>query len=255
MTSAQFPDLKDTSVFVSGGASGIGAALVEGFAAQGARVAFCDLADGTALADGIENAHGTRPLAVTADVTDIPALQAAIASAERAHGPVTTLVSNAAWDDRHATLDVTEAYWDQNQAVNLKHQFFAAQAVIPGMKEVGGGSIINFSSTSYMLGMGGMASYTAAKSAILGLTRSLARDFGPDHIRVNAVMPGWVLTERQLQNWASPEALDEVANRMCWPDHMAPADMVGPVLFLASDAARLITGQAIVVDGGLVHTG
>jgi len=188
-------------------------------------------------------------------VTDIPALQAAIAEAAHAHGPVTVLVNNAANDLRHKAMEIDEAFWDRDQAVNLKHHFFAAQAVIPGMRAAGGGRIISFSSISYMMGMGDYPSYTTAKAGITGLVRSLARSFGRDNIRVNAVMPGWVLTERQMEMWASPEALDAFQARMCLPNHMTPQDLVGPVLFLASDASTTITGQAIVVDGGVVVTG
>ena len=255
MTAAIFPDLKNASVFVTGGASGIGAALVEGFAAQGARVAFADLLDGTATADAIAARTGNRPLALQTDVTDIPALRTAIATASETHGPVIVLVNNAAWDDRMGALDVDEAYWDRMQAINLKHQFFAAQAVVRGMQAAGGGRIVNFSSISYMMGMGDYPAYTSAKAAITALTRSFAREFGRDNIRVNAVMPGWVLTPRQMELWASPEALDTFQKRMCLPDHLTPEDMVGPVLFLASEASTVMTGQALVVDGGVVVTG
>lgn len=255
MTNAKFPDLEHASVFITGGASGIGAALAEGFAAQGARVAFADILDGSGTADSIEAATGTRPLALQADVTDVAALRDAISTAAGAHGPITVLVNNAAWDDRKGALDVDEAYWDKMQASNLKHQFFAAQAVVPGMQRAGGGRIVNFSSISYMMGMGDYPAYTAAKAAITALTRSFAREFGRDNIRVNAVMPGWVLTERQMQLWATPEALDTLQARMCLPNHLTPADMIGPVLFLASEASTAMTGQALVVDGGVVTTG
>jgi NAD(P)-dependent dehydrogenase (short-subunit alcohol dehydrogenase family) len=255
MTTAIFPDLKEASVFVTGGASGIGAALVEGFAAQGARVAFADLLDGNACADAIADRTGNRPLPLQTDVTDVPALRAAIAEAASVHGPVKVLVNNAAWDDRRGALDVDEAYWDKMQALNLKHQFFAAQAVVPGMQAAGGGRIVNFSSISYMMGMGDYPAYTSAKAAITALTRSFAREFGRDNIRVNAVMPGWVLTPRQMELWASPEALDAFQSKMCLPEHLKPEDMVAPVLFLASEASTVMTGQALVVDGGVVVTG
>ena len=255
MTTALFPDLKNASVFVTGGASGIGAALVEGFAAQGARVAFADILDGNAFADQVADRTGTRPLPLLTDVTDIPALRSAIATAAEAHGPITVLVNNAAWDDRRGALDVDEAYWDKMQSLNLKHQFFAAQAVVPGMQAAGGGRIVNFSSISYMMGMGDYPAYTSAKAAITALTRSFAREFGRHNIRVNAIMPGWVLTPRQLDLWAPPGALDAFAERMCLPEHLTPEDMVGPVLFLASEASTVMTGQALVVDGGVVVTG
>lgn len=255
MTSTVFPDLKGTSVFVTGGASGIGAALVEGFAAQGSRVAFADILDGVGLARDIEARHGIRPLAIQADVTDLASLRKALAQAADAHGPITVLVNNAAWDDRKGALDVDEAYWDKMQSLNLKHQFFASQAVVPGMQAAGGGRIVNFSSISYMMGMGDYPAYTAAKAAITALTRSFAREFGKDRIRVNAIMPGWVLTQRQKELWASPEALKAFVTRMCLPDHLTPEDMVGPVLFLSSEASSVMTGQALVVDGGVVVTG
>jgi galactose dehydrogenase len=255
MTDAIFPDLKDASVFISGGASGIGAALTDGFLGQGAKVAIVDIIDAGEFAARMETRHGRAPFCQTCDVTDIPALQAAIAQAAKAHGPITVLVNNAANDTRHDPLEIDEAYWDRNQAVNLKHQFFAVQAVVPGMKAAGGGRIINLSSTSYMIGMGDLVAYTTAKAGITGMTRSLARAYGPDRIRVNAVMPGWVLTERQLKLWATPENLEAFKERICLPDHMTTDDMVGPVLFLASSASSVITGQAIVVDAGLVMTG
>ncbi|MEQ9039267.1 MAG: SDR family oxidoreductase [Silicimonas sp.] len=255
MTTAVFPDLRQASVFVTGGASGIGAALVQGFAAQGAKVAFADILDGAGTADTIAERTGNRPLPLRADVTDIAALRAAIDQAAQANGTITVLVNNAAWDDRKGALDVDEAYWDRMQAVNLKHQFFAAQAVVPGMQAAGGGRIVNFSSISYMMGMGDYPAYTSAKAGITALTRSFAREFGRDNIRVNAVMPGWVLTPRQMELWASPQALDTFQARMCLPEHLTPEDMVGPVLFLASEASTAMTGQALVVDGGVVVTG
>ena len=165
------------------------------------------------------------------------------------------LVNNAAWDDRKGALDVDEAYWDKMQALNLKHQFFASKAVVPGMQAAGGGRIVNFSSISYMMGMGDYPAYTSAKAGITALTRSFAREFGKDNIRVNAIMPGWVLTPRQMELWASEESLDAFAPKMCLTEHLGPEDMVGPVLFLASEASTVMTGQALVVDGGVVVTG
>jgi NAD(P)-dependent dehydrogenase (short-subunit alcohol dehydrogenase family) len=179
-------------------------------------------------------------------------LRAAIAKAEAAHGPITVLVNNAARDDRHATADVTPEAWREYLSVNLDHVFFAIQAVTPGMTAAGGGAIINFSSISYMMGLGGMPAYTAAKAAITSLTRTLAREFGADGIRVNGIAPGWVLTERQLKLWATPEAQEMIMDRQCLKEHLYPADLVGPVLFLASDASRMIAGQILAVDGGVV---
>ena len=252
---ATFPDLRDASVFVTGGGSGIGAALTEGFLRQGARVAFCQRSDASAFADRMQVATGSRPLALRCDLTDLGALRETLAEAARAHGPVTRLVSNAANDDRHATLDVSEAYWDANQAVNLKAYFFAAQAVIPGMREAGGGAIVNFSSISYMMGNAGYPSYTAANAAITGLTRSLAREFGADGIRVNALAPGWVLTEKQREMWVTEEGLSAHLARQCLPRELRPADIVAPCLFLASAASAAMTGQTVAVDGGVVVSG
>jgi len=253
--SAVFPDLDGQSVFITGGGSGIGAALTEGFLRQGCRVAFVQRSDASKFCDAMEAATGRRPHAMCCDITDIPALQAAIAQAGAVNGPVTVLVNNAANDQRHATLDVDEEFWDWSQAINLKAYFFACQAVIPGMRAAGGGAIINVSSISYMMGNAGYPAYTAANGGITAMTRSLAREFGPDRIRVNALLPGWVLTEKQLRLWAKPEDLAEHMKKMCLKDHLTPEDIVGGMLFLASRASKAMTGQAMVIDGGVVVTG
>ncbi|MBT9247465.1 SDR family oxidoreductase [Gemmobacter fulvus] len=250
-----FPDLSGASVFITGGGSGIGAFLTEGFLRQGAKVAFVQRSDATGFCDEMEAATGQRPLFLPCDITDTPALQAAIAAAAAAHGPVTVLVNNAANDKRHATLEVTEEFWDWSQAINLKSYFFAAQAVIPGMVAAGGGSIVNFTSISYMMGNAGYPAYTTANSAINGMTRSLAREFGPSRIRVNALAPGWVLTQKQKDLWVTPEGLQAHLDRQCLSDPLEPADIVGGVLFLASRASKMMTGQALVIDGGVVVTG
>jgi NAD(P)-dependent dehydrogenase (short-subunit alcohol dehydrogenase family) len=255
MAQTRFPDLEGASVFITGGGSGIGAALTEGFLRQGARTAFVQRSDAEAFADSMEQATGNRPLALRADITDLAALRGALAAAAEAHGPVSVLVNNAANDQRHATLDVDEAFWDWSQAINLKSYFFAAQSVLPGMQARGGGTIVNMSSISYMMGNAGYPAYTAANGAITALTRSLAREFGPDGIRVNALAPGWVLTERQLEKWADEENLAVHLERMCLKEHLRPSDMVDPVLFLASSASTVMTGQLIAVDGGVVVTG
>ena len=256
MTShATYPDLKGASVFITGGGSGIGAALTKGFLRQGAKVAFVQRSDAAEFCDAMEQKTGNRPLFIRCDITDTPALRRAIDTAAKAHGTIRVLVNNAANDERHKSLDVTEDYWDRCQAINLKPYFFASQAVIPGMQKAGGGSIINFSSISYMMGLGDYAGYTAANSAINGLTRGHAREFGKDHVRVNAIAPGWVLTQRQKDMWVTPDALARHLDRQCLPDAMAPEDIVGGVLFLASDASRMMTGQALVIDGGVVVTG
>jgi NAD(P)-dependent dehydrogenase (short-subunit alcohol dehydrogenase family) len=252
---AVFPDLKGKSVFITGGGSGIGAALTEGFLRQGAKVAFVQRSDARVFCDRMEKATGNRPLFLSCDITDTEALRSAIVESAAAHGPIAVLVNNAAFDDRHKTLEVTEDYWDRMMAINLRCYFFAAQAVIPGMQQMGGGSIINFSSISYMMGLGDYPAYVSANSGINGLTRGLAREFGRDRIRVNAVAPGWVLTQRQKDLWVTPEGLAAHLAKQCLPDTLEPEDIVGGVLFLASGASKAMTGQALVIDGGVVVTG
>lgn len=255
MTRAIFPDLDGASVFVTGGGSGIGADLTRGFLEQGAKVAFVQRSDASGFVEEMRDATGNAPLFIPCDLTDIGALKSAIAQAAKAHGPITRLINNAANDQRHATLEVEEDFWDWSQAINLKQYFFACQAVIPGMQDAGGGSIVNFTSISYMMGNAGYPAYTTANSGINGMTRSLAREFGADRIRVNALAPGWVLTEKQLEKWADPEGLAAHMERMCLKEHLEPADIVGPCLFLASDVSCAMTGQAMVVDGGVVVSG
>ena len=252
---ATFHDLEGASVFITGGGSGIGASLTEGFLRQGAKVAFVGRSDASAFVDRMEAETGNRPLFIQCDITDIAALKAAVAQASDLHGPIGVLVNNAANDQRHATLEVGEAFWDWSQSINLKAYFFACQAVIPGMQALGGGAIVNFTSISYMMGNSGYPAYTTANSGINGMTRSLAREFGPDRIRVNALAPGWVLTEKQIEKWATPEGLAAHLERQCLKDHLAPQDIVESTLFLASKASRMISGQALVVDGGVVVSG
>ncbi len=252
---ATFYDLANASVFITGGGSGIGASLTEGFLEQGARVAFVGRSDATAFCDEMEAKYGNRPLFIQCDITDTDALKASIDQAAAAHGPVTTLVNNAANDKRHSTAEVDSDFFDWMMAINLKAYFFACQAVIPGMQAAGGGSIINFSSISYMMGNAGYPLYTGANSAINGMTRSLAREFGPDKIRVNALAPGWVLTQKQLDKWATPEGLAAHMERQCLKEHLEPDDIVGATLFMASATSKMMTGQAIVIDGGVVVTG
>ncbi len=249
-----FPDLRGASVFITGGGNGIGAALTEGFLAQGSRVAFVGRSDATAFTHEMEATHGTRPLFIPCDITDTAALQQAIDTAASAHGPLDVLVNNAANDTRMVALDITEAEWDASQAVNLRAYFFAAQQAARQMQGRGG-AIVNFSSISYMMGMAGIAPYIAANAGIMGLTRSLAREWGPQGIRVNALAPGWVLTERQRKLWVTPEGLAAHIDKQCLKEEILPADIVAPTLFLASKAARMMTGQTIAVDGGVVGTG
>lgn len=252
---ATYPDLNGASVFITGGGSGIGASLTEGFLRQGAKVAFVQRSSAEDFADEMEAKTGSRPLALICDITDITRLKACIAQAAQANGPITVMVNNAANDKRHETLKVDEEFWDWSQDINLKAYFFGCQAVIEGMQQAGGGSIINMSSISYMMGNAGYPAYTTANGGITAMTRSLAREFGPDKIRVNALAPGWVLTEKQLAMWASPKDLAAHMDRMCLKEHLEPSDIVGGTLFLASRASKAMTGQTMVIDGGVVTTG
>jgi len=203
----------------------------------------------------MQKKHGVGPHFIQGDITDTTALRAAIDDTANRQGPVTVLVNNAANDKRHSTEEVDEAFWDQMIAVNLKAYFFAAQAVVPHMRKAGHGSIINFSSISYMMGNAGYPIYTSANSGINGMTRSLAREFGPDRIRVNALAPGWVLTQKQKDLWVTEEGLQAHLDRQCLKDTLEPQDIVGGALFLASSASKAMTGQALVIDGGVVVTG
>ncbi len=251
MPSARFPDLDGASVLITGGGSGIGAALTTGFARQGAKVAFIDIAEeeSQTLVERLADAPH-RPLFLKADLRDINALRDAVAAAAAAHGPVTVLINNAAYDQRHDIAEVTPEYWDDNQAINLRPHFFTAQAVADGMIAARKGSIINFTSTSFLINHPDMPSYTAAKAGIIGLTKGLAGRLGPHGIRVNAVAPGWVITDRQRKLWVTRDALNAHVGKQCIREVMQPDDMVGPCLFLASDASRMLTAQTLVVDGG-----
>ncbi len=252
---ATFHDLKDRSVFITGGGSGIGAALTDGFLAQGAKVSFVGRSDATAFCDEMEAKHGRRPHFMACDITDTERLQACVTEASALQGPVTVLVNNAANDKRHSTAEVTEELYQWMMDINFKAYFFAMQAVMPGMQAAGQGSVINFSSISYMMGNAGYPLYAAANSAINGLTRSMAREFGPDKIRVNALAPGWTLTQKQKDMWVTEEGLASHLARQCLPFSLEPDDIVGGVLFLASDISRAMTGQSMVIDGGVVGTG
>jgi D-xylose 1-dehydrogenase len=246
---AVYPSLAGRVVFVTGGGSGIGAAIVAAFAEQKSRVAFVDIDEKAAAA--VQASLGDTPSTFErCDVRDVAALRRAIENARERLGPITVLINNAARDDRHVSEEVTPEYWDERMAVNLKHQFFAAQAVLADMKAAKWGSIINFGSSSWMTGQGGMVAYTAAKSAVLGLTRSLARDFGPDNIRVNAIAPGWILTERQKSLWLTPESKARLMEAQCLKRELNGEDIARVVLFLASDEAAAITSQHYLVDAG-----
>ncbi len=250
---AAYPSLAGKTVLITGGASGIGEAMVRAFAGQGARVGFIDLLqkEGADLAAEL-TAEGGKLHFETVDITDIAALRVGIAKIASALGPIGVLVNNAANDTRHDWRGETPESFDARIAVNLRHQFFAIQAVAPGMIASGGGSIVNFGSISWRIGMGGMPGYTASKAAIEALTRSFARDLGPHRIRVNTVLPGWVMTERQLRLWINAEAEAELKRVQCLPDRIQPDDLARMVLFLASDDSRMCTSQNFIVDAGWI---
>ena len=248
MASASYPSLKDRVVFVTGGASGVGASFVAEFHGQGAKVAFVDLkqADGDALMQTL----GGNAWFKVCDVTDAAALQAAIREAGEALGSVTVLINNVANDTRHKAVEMTPEAWRRNLAVNLDPVFIASTAVYPMMKAAGGGSIVNVSSINALLGPAELAGYVAAKGGINSLSKTLAREWGADRIRVNALSPGWVITPRQLELWLTPEAEAEWMKLTALQDRIMPEDIARTALFLASDDSRMITGQNIVVDGG-----
>jgi NAD(P)-dependent dehydrogenase (short-subunit alcohol dehydrogenase family) len=250
---ATYSDLAGKVVLVTGGGSGIGEAIVREFARQKSRVAFIDIAaePSRALAEDLRQA-GTPVHFEHCDITDIPALQRAVIAIKERLGPIQVLINNAAHDERHPTETVTEEIWDSRIAVNLKHQFFAAQAVLPDMKAAGAGAIVNLGSVSWMIGQGSMAAYTSAKSAVLGLTRSLARDYGQYGIRVNAVAPGWIMTQRQIDKWLTPEGEAQLLERQCLKRKIYPPEIARFIVFLASDEASACTSQHYVVDGGWV---
>ena len=249
---ATYPSLRDRVVFITGGGSGIGASIVEHFVGQGARVAFVDIdrAASEALCQRLRGSAHHAPLFIYCDVRDIDTLRAAIAHIKDALGDVSVLVNNAARDDRHRMEEVTVEYWDERLAVNLRHQFFASQACAEHMKRLGGGSIINFGSVSWMTRTGGMPAYTTSKAAIQGLTRGLARDLGPFNIRVNTVVPGWVMTERQRTLWLNAEGERTMDEQQCLPGRLQGADLARMVLFLGADDSRMCTAQNFIVDAG-----
>jgi NAD(P)-dependent dehydrogenase (short-subunit alcohol dehydrogenase family) len=242
-----YPSLEGRTVFITGGASGIGATVVECFHAQNARVAFVDLdeAAGEALSGRLPGAWFQR-----CDVTDVAALQDAIKAAAETLGPITILINNVANDTRHAAAEMTPEQWQKNQAVNLDPVFIASTACYPMMKTAGGGSIINVSSINALLGPAEMVGYVAAKGAINAMSKSLAREWGGDNIRVNALSPGWVITERQLKLWLTPEAEADWMKQVALQKRIMPEDIARLMLFLAADDSRMITGQNLVIDGG-----
>lgn len=252
---AHYPSLRDRVVFISGGSSGIGAELVRAFAQQGARVAFCGTRDGggQALIDEVTAAGHPTPWYAACDVRDARAYQALLARVATEVGPVRVLVNNAGRDDRHAMEDVTPEFWDDRLALNLKHHFFAIQAVAPGMAAAGGGSIVNMGSVSWMRGRPNLVGYTTAKAGILGLTRTLARELGPRGIRVNAIVPGAIVTERQTTLHRDPAADQAFLDAQCLKVRLDPGHVARPTLFLAADDSDGMTGQHVLVDAGIAQ--
>ncbi|MBU1438136.1 MAG: SDR family oxidoreductase [Gammaproteobacteria bacterium] len=251
---ASYPTLRDKVVFITGGGTGIGARMVERFVWQGAKVAFVDIAidASTALANTLAQTDCVKPLFLHCDIRDISALQACIAETQQHFGDIAVLINNAADDNRHQVEEITVEYWDDRFAVNLRHYFFAAQAVIPQMQKLGGGSIINLGSISWRLKQSCMPAYTTAKAGIEGLTRTLAGRYGEDLIRVNSLIPGWVMTERQLARWIDADTVKDIKSNQAIKLPLQPDDIVDMALFLASDDSRMLTAQSVIVDGGWV---
>ncbi len=251
---AVYPSLRERLVVITGGASGIGAAMVEAFAANGARVAFLDLQKeaGEAFVNRLRDAGGPVPLFLPCDLTDIQALQAALATIADRLGPVEILVNNAGNDTRHSIEDVTPEFWDRTLALNLKHQFFAAQAVIPGMRALGRGSIINMSSIAWVIPSVNVPVYVSAKAAIVGMTRTLAHEVGKDNIRVNCILPGAIATERQKRLWLTPQYEAEILSAQALKRLIQPEEVARLALFLAADDSAAITNQSCIIDGGWV---
>jgi len=247
--------LKNKNVFITGGGSGIGAAISEGFLQQGANVAFVQRTDANLFCNDMLQKYGRRPLYIECDVTNISALNSAIDDARDFYGEIDILINNAANDIRHETLQVTENFWNDILAINLKAYFFSIKKVIEPMKLKRMGTIVNFTSISYMMGNTGYPLYVTANSGLNGMTRSLAREFGEFGVRVNALAPGWVLTEKQLKMWAKADLVKKHIEKQCIKKAISPEDIVDPTLFLSSNSSNMITGQTLVVDGGVVTTG
>lgn len=249
---ARFPSLQGRRVFITGGGTGIGAAMVEAFAEQGAQVAFVDFAEqeSQALVDQVAAAGHPAPWWRACDVRDVPALQARIAEAVEGLGDFAVLVNNVARDDRHTLESITPEYWEERMAVNQRPALFSIQSLVPGMKRLGGGSIINLGSIGWQTKGSAYPCYAIAKSSVNGLTRGLAGSLGPHRIRVNTVSPGWVMTERQVKLWLNEEGEADIRRNQCLPDKLQPSDIARMVLFLASDDAAMCTAQEFTVDGG-----
>ena len=248
----KYPSLKGRCVFITGGATGIGAAMVEAFVMQGCKVAFVDLDADAAetLAARLGDQWGSRPWFDTLDITHTQVLQAAIRAAVEELGPLQALINNAANDNRHTPAEVTPESWRDCMAINLDAGFFAAQTAAELMAEQGGGSIINFSSINALLAPPNMPGYVTAKAGVVGMTKALARDYGESAIRVNAILPGWVVTERQLDSWLTPEAESEWMKQVALQERLQPSEVANLAVFLAADDSRMITGQTFTIDGG-----
>lgn len=255
MPSAKFYDLKSKCVLITGGGSGIGAALTKGFLEQGAKVAFLEINDASEFYLELKKLYNDNIVYYRCDVTNSKSVKAAIAKIKEQHGPVEVLINNAADDIRHNLYDVSENFWDQLVNINLKSYYFIIQMVASDMELIGSGVIINFTSISYMMGNTGYPVYTTCNSGINGMTRSLARELGPSGIRINTIAPGWVMTQKQLKKWVTAEAIEQHLKRQCLKQAIQPEDLVGAALFLASDSSAMITGQSIIVDAGVVTSG
>lgn len=251
---ASFPSLKGKHVFITGGGSGIGRSLVEHFADQGSSVSFVDINDAAAdavIAGVVAKGHDA-PHYKRLDLRDVAALEAHVAELGAARGPITVLVNNAGNDDRHRLDQITSDYFDDRMAVNLRHQMFAAKAVAPQMQAAGGGSIINFSSITWMEADGDCVVYVTAKAAVHGMTRALARELGKQNIRVNSIAPGWIMTERQVDLWLTAEGEAQIDARQTLPGRIYPPEIARMALFLAADDSRMISKQSFIVDAGWI---
>ena len=254
MALCQYSDLQNTSVFITGGGSGIGAAFVRAFLQQGAKVAFVSLDEqkGRQFCDDLEQELGLRPLFFPCDITDLDRLKHVMEDSAKQHDGIDVLINNAARDTRHTLEELSVDAWDTSLNTNLRPHFFSTQTAAKYMKAKGQGSIINLGSNSSMLGLAGYPAYVAAKAAIIGLSKALARELGPDNIRVNTLIPGWVMTERQKELWVTPEALAECLAQQCLKTTISEEDCANSALFLASKASAMITGQALIIDAGRV---
>lgn len=250
MTNCIYRDLANKHVLITGGGSGIGAALTAAFLSQGALVSFIDVAPCNEFCEEMFKTFKQKPFSIKADITDITVLQQAIKSAKEQQGPIDVLINNAGSDQRHRLEDCTVEFWDNALDVNLRPHFFTAQAVFEDMKSLKYPSIINLSSNSFLLGLTGYPAYVSSKAGIQGLTKALAREMGPYNIRVNCLIPGWVMTQRQKEQWVTPESLRECLEQQCIAEAILPEDIADSCLFLASKSSRMITGQSIIVDAG-----